>query len=275
MEIDTFEHDGLRIAYETHGEGPRVLVHVHAALLDAGSNRRLAALLAAEGHRVVLPEMPGHGRSDKPTHAYDHRLQLAASQVLALLDHLELDEAVVGGVSLGANVALQVASLQPRRVRGMVLEVPLLERGAVIAYGGFLPVLAGLRVFGWALRPATRLLRRLPRPSLPEAASLLDALSADPRETAAVVHGWIVGSTAPPEPRRRQLDMPSLVIGHRLGLLHPMSDAAALVRELPQAELVRTLSIVEARLRPARLVDEFDAFLTRAWSPRLATTRGA
>ena len=52
--------------YERHGEGSRVLVFVHGLLLDNKLNRRLAADLADHGFQVVLVDLPGHGRSDKP-----------------------------------------------------------------------------------------------------------------------------------------------------------------------------------------------------------------
>ena len=48
-------------------------------------------------------------------------------QVIALLDHLEVDEAVVLGTSLGANTALEAAALAPERLRGMVIEMPVLD----------------------------------------------------------------------------------------------------------------------------------------------------
>ena len=47
--------------------------------------------------------------------------------MVALLDHLEIDEAVVDGTSLGANTTLEVAALAPERLRGMVLEMPVLD----------------------------------------------------------------------------------------------------------------------------------------------------
>ena len=49
-----------------------------------------------------------------------------ADHVVALLDHLGIDEAVVGGVSLGGNVSLLVAAQAPERVRGLVIEMPVL-----------------------------------------------------------------------------------------------------------------------------------------------------
>ena len=58
-----------QLGYEVYGSGDRVLVWLHGLLLDASLSRRLAMALAARGNRVVLLDLLGHGRSDKPRHA--------------------------------------------------------------------------------------------------------------------------------------------------------------------------------------------------------------
>lgn len=270
--VDTFDHAGHRLVYETHGRGPKVLVYLHGLLLDAALNRSIAAGLADRGHRVVLPELLGHGRSDQPTHAYEHRLEFLADQTEALLDHLGLEEVVLGGVSLGANVALEVAARQPDRVRALVAEMPVLERGAVAATGVFFPMLLALRYLGGVLRPLARLARHVPRTGSLPTDAFLDRLSADPRASAAVIHGLFTGPAAPPARVRRGLDLPALVIGHGGDLLHPMNDATALADELPNARLVRAWSVIEARTFPRRLIDEMDRFLAEAWTAPAART---
>ncbi|MBV8463020.1 MAG: alpha/beta hydrolase, partial [Acidimicrobiales bacterium] len=119
FEVGTFESFGVELYYEIHGHGPRVLVFMHGILLDSNMNRRIASDLAALGHRVVLLDLPGHGHSEKPTRASYHRMDTYARHVVSLLDHLGIDQAVVGGVSLGGNVSLMVAAQNPERVRGM------------------------------------------------------------------------------------------------------------------------------------------------------------
>lgn len=104
---------GYRLVYEQRGSGPRVVVLLHGLLLPSWINGPIATRLADHGHRVILFDLLGHGRSDAAAHATEHRLEFAADQVLCLLDHLEVDRAVVGGVSLGANVTLQVAVTAP------------------------------------------------------------------------------------------------------------------------------------------------------------------
>ena len=110
FEVGMFESSGIRLYYEIHGQGPRVLVFMHGILLDANMNRRLAQDLAARGNRVILLDLPGHGLSEKPRRASSHRMDSYARHVVALLDHLGIDKAVIGGVSLGGNVSLLVAA---------------------------------------------------------------------------------------------------------------------------------------------------------------------
>src|SRR4051794_29457108 len=63
-------------------------------------------------------DLLGHGRSDRPPEMSNYSMTFFARQVEALLDHLELDQAVVGGTSLGANTTLELAYLSPDRVVG-------------------------------------------------------------------------------------------------------------------------------------------------------------
>ena len=120
-------HRGRRLVYDVYGEGDRVLLYMHGLLLDSDINRGIAQAVAAQGHRVVLLDLLGHGRSDKPTHASEYRIDAYADQVFAVLDDLGVSEAVLGGMSLGANVSLFAACRRPERVRGLVLEMPVLE----------------------------------------------------------------------------------------------------------------------------------------------------
>ena len=80
----------------------------------------LAKALADRGNRVILLDLLGHGRSDRPRDMWRYSMQIFAEQTIALMDHLDLDEAVVGGTSLGANTTLEIAWLAPHRLRGML-----------------------------------------------------------------------------------------------------------------------------------------------------------
>jgi pimeloyl-ACP methyl ester carboxylesterase len=250
-----------------HGEGNQVLLYLHALLLDANLNRGIARSLAERGHRVVLLDLLGHGLSDKPAHATEYRMDTYVRQAFALLDELEVDEAVFGGLSLGANVSLQAAVAAPERVRGLVLEMPVLERAAPAVALTFVPLLLALHYARAPVRLLNGLARRLPQTGFGPVDSFVHAASTDPSSLAAVLHGVLVGPVTPTVEQRRALEVPALVLAHRADLIHPLSDASALVRELPRAELVRARSPLELRLRPRRLTDVIAAFLEELWPP--------
>ena len=270
-EVGMFESQGVRLYYEIHGHGPRVLVFLHGILMDANMNRRLANDLAARGNRVVLLDLPGHGLSDKPKRASFHRMDIYAEHVVALLDHLDVDRAVIGGVSLGGNVSLLVAALAPERVQGLVIEMPVLEWALPAAAITFIPMLFSVHFARPVVRRAAALLRHLPRTGLGPLDSMLNTLSSDPVEIAAVLHGVLAGPIAPTVDQRSAMDVPALVVGHPIDRLHPFHDAEQLSKRLPQGRLVEANSILELRMRPERLTDQIAEFLDGIWLPPART----
>ena len=272
FEVGSFEVEGLRLHYERHGSGPRVLVFLHGLLLDSQMNRRLAADLAAEGNQVLLLDLPGHGQSDKPRHASAHRMDSYARYVVALLDELGIERAVVGGVSLGANVSLQVAVQAPTRVQGLLIEMPVLKWAVPGAAMVFLPLLLGVHYAAPLARAMARLARRLPRTNIAPLDSVIAMLTAEPEEAAAVLHGMLVGPVTPTYEDRHAITVPTLVIGHKVDFIHPFTDADRLARALPRAELFEAHSIVELRVMPDRLTARIATFLDDAWKrPDLKT----
>jgi pimeloyl-ACP methyl ester carboxylesterase len=192
---------------------------------------------------------------------------------VGLLDHLELEQAVVGGTSLGANITLELASLAPERLRGMVIEMPVLD-GAILAAGAaFTPLLFALRFGEGAMRAVAAVARRVPRAPLPFLAEIgLDWLSQDPGPSASVLAGILYGRVAPDHNERRGIQTPGLVIGHPRDPLHPFSDAGMLAEELPNGRLIDASSILELRVKPERLTRKIAAFVEECWEAPAART---
>jgi len=112
----TLEHRGARIWYATYGSGPAVVL-LHGGLGHSGNwGFQLPALLEA-GYRVVVIDSRGHGRSTRDEQPYSY--ELLASDVVRVLDQIEVPRAAMVGWSDGACTALVLARQQPDRVRGV------------------------------------------------------------------------------------------------------------------------------------------------------------
>jgi pimeloyl-ACP methyl ester carboxylesterase len=267
----SFRYRGHRIVYEDHGEGERALVLIHGLLMNRRMYDRLAPDMAARGHRVITVDLLGHGESDKPDDMRIYSMGSLANQAAALVDHLGLQAPVVGGTSLGANVALELAVHHPKSAGALFIEMPVLEDALLGAALIFTPILVTLRFGGPVLSAASQALQWVPRTHyLLDIA--LDWLRRDPNSSRAVLEGVLFGGAAPPREERQGIKHPALVIGHPNDPLHPFSDADMLVEELPGARLVDANSIFEWRVTPARLNEELAAFLDQVFAkPRRAS----
>lgn len=268
--MPSFGFEGFRIAFEQRGRkqgaAERPIVLIHGLLLPRKHNYLLADALADRGNRVILLDLLGHGESDQPTHSRYHSMEIYARQVVALLDHLDVPEAVVAGTSLGANVTLEVAAHAPDRTRALFVEMPVLERAAPAAAAIFLPLTIAYAEAERPFRAFASLMRRVPRGVSLYWDVVFDTLSRDPVPSAAVLHGLLTGRLAPHPTVREKIDVPALIVGHPHDILHPFSDAAALARELPNSELVPARSFLELRFPPNRLSDRIADFLDEVWS---------
>jgi pimeloyl-ACP methyl ester carboxylesterase len=271
-----FEHDGQRIAYTVYGDGPRVTLLLPGLLLSQRMQEPLARELAERGERVIVMDPLGHGRSDRPRDMWRYSMTTFGGQAIALLDALEIEQAVIGGTSLGANVTLEVAAARPERVRGMLLEMPVLDNALLGAAIAFTPLLVAL-TFGEPImrvvQHGAKLVRRVPLPFLGEIAA--DWLAQDPGPSAAVLQGLFFGRIAPHRDIRRTLEAPALVIGHPRDPVHPFSDAGMLASELPNGHLLNADSIVELRTKPERLTGEIAAFVEACWAPKVSRAASA
>lgn len=226
----------------------------------------LADRLADAGSRVLNLDLLGHGESDRPAGPTHYSMSRLADQVVALLDHLGIDQAVVGGTSLGANVSLETAARAPERVRGLVLEMPVLDWGQLPALAIFTPAIASFRYGASLIRPLSLLARRVPRGGAHLADVMLDWVSQDPAHAAHVIQGLSFGRTAPPREERERIAALTLVIAHTMDPLHALADSEAAVRDIPGARLTRARTFFEMRFAPGRLSREIAAFVEECWS---------
>jgi pimeloyl-ACP methyl ester carboxylesterase len=270
-----FDYDGHTISYDEYGEGDRPLILIHGLLMSRRMFDHLGPEMGALGNRVITIDLLGHGLSDRPAEMSNYSMTFFARQVEALMDHLGIDKAVVGGTSLGANTTLELNHMAPNRVKAMMIEMPVLDNALLAAALIFTPIMVGLRLGEPVLRRVAAAARRIPR-SNPLLDLGLDFWRQDPAPSSAILEGLFLGSSAPHHQFRVKMTQPTLVIGHRADPLHPFSDSGMLAEELPNSRLIEANSILEWRTSPERLDAELASFLDDVWAQHdAAATKAA
>ena len=121
IEPQFFEaRDGVRLAWRELGEGRPVLL-LHGLFSSAEVNWinfGTAARIAAEGFRVIMPDLRVHGSSDAPHDDYLYPPDVLVNDLADLVAHLGLGDFDLGGFSLGARTSVRavVAGMAPRRL---------------------------------------------------------------------------------------------------------------------------------------------------------------
>ncbi len=271
----SFRYEGFTLVYDDYapsggsgGPDDRTVILSPGLLFSRTMHGPLAMTLAKRGYRVVCIDLLGHGDSDRPAEMWNYSMPIFGTQVLALMDHLELEKAVLGGTSLGANVTLEAAAADQDRVQGMLVEMPVLDNALLGCAIAFTPLLLGLTFGAPVVRTVGRGLSLVPRRGPLLGQMLLDWASQDPKPSASVLQGLFFDRTAPPREERRELDPPALVIGHPRDPIHPFSDSDMLVNELPNGRLIEASSILELRISPERLTGEIVQFIDACWGGR-------
>jgi pimeloyl-ACP methyl ester carboxylesterase len=113
------EVDGVGIEYDVHGAGSAVLL-LHGFPDTGRLWRHQAPALAEAGYQVIVPDLRGYGRSDKPEPVSAYSIPVLAGDVLAILTKLGVGRAHVVGHDWGAALAWALASLAPDSVDHLV-----------------------------------------------------------------------------------------------------------------------------------------------------------
>jgi 2-hydroxy-6-oxonona-2,4-dienedioate hydrolase len=205
-----------RMRFREAGEGPPIVL-VHGLGVSADYWYRNGPALAAAGHRVLAPDLPGFGRTAGPSGGLSISRQAGA--LLRWAETVGVGPAIYVGHSLSCQTILELAAYRPERVRGLVLAAPTGDP-------------EGHRL----LRQAWGLLRDVPRESLRLAVEVGAAyLRAGP------VRVWRTWRKGAEEDAFRLIDRvraPGLVVvGTRDPVVRP-AFAEALARALPSGRLV-------------------------------------
>ena len=118
MKTATVALNGIEMFYETDGRGqPLLLLHggagCHEDWIYAGREELV------RHYALIAPDARGHGRSTNPARTITHRQ--CASDTLALLDYLKIERCKAIGLSMGGNILMHMATMQPKRIEAMVV----------------------------------------------------------------------------------------------------------------------------------------------------------
>jgi pimeloyl-ACP methyl ester carboxylesterase len=117
--VPFLDREGVRIAYDVTGSGP-TLLFTHGF----GASKQMFAASArslSRDRRVVTWDLRGHGDSDYPPNSAAYSVPIVVDDMIAILDALGAERAVLAGHSLGGFVSLELATAQPERVAALVL----------------------------------------------------------------------------------------------------------------------------------------------------------
>lgn len=232
------ERDSVRFHYVDDGDGtPFVFQH------GLGGDLSQPCGFFSQGHdgvRLISMDCRAHGET-RPLGELD-KISMAAfsDDVVALMDHLRVDAAVVGGISMGAAISLDLSLRYPSRVVGLVLQrpawldAPLPKHLSSLVYIGQLIREHGAAK-GLELFKDTEIYTRLRRESPDVAASAL-AQFTHPRAEETAVKLERIPRDAPCQNRAwTRLRLPTLVLANRIDPIHPFEYGEILAREIPGA----------------------------------------
>lgn len=240
--MPTFQHDGLQFYYEVSGEGPAVVL-CHGLTGDQSQPKAMAGELPS--YQRIVWDTRAHGQTQPLGPVEQLSFATFAADLRALLNHLQVEQAIVGGISMGAGVSVRLAIDHPKLVRALILVRPAWLDQPRPANLMILPKIAEL-LERYGPEEALRQLPQLPEFSqinliAPNAAVGLcqQLLEPEARERRArltrlphdrpIDHWGQVASLA----------VPALVIGNLEDPLHPIAWASEWARRLPQGQLVQ------------------------------------
>ncbi|MBL1076848.1 alpha/beta hydrolase [Nocardia sp. 2] len=251
------ERAGARIAFEIKGSGEPV-VYGHGVLLSREAVRGLGLFdvdRLAGGHRLLVFDQRGHGRSTGRAVAQDYRFESVGLDLLALMDQVGGGEPVdVVGSSLGCAAALCAASAAPGRIRKLVLMIPpaAWEEG-VAARRWYLDSAERIEA-GGAQGWREELAGAEPLPIFAEYSQFAFTPDISDELVASALHG--VGLSDLPEPAEvAALPHPALVLAWDTDPLHPVSTAERLGELLPHSMVHVSKSVADIKTWTDRVVE--------------------
>jgi pimeloyl-ACP methyl ester carboxylesterase len=232
-------HDGLDFHYRDHGQGiPFVFQHG----LGGDVNQSFGLFTSSPGYRLITLDCRGHGETRPLGDPDAISLATFADDVCALLNHLALPQVVIGGISMGAAVGLNLTLRFPERVRGLVLSRPAWLDQPMPPNSAVFPFIAQLirrhgAACGLAVFKRSETYTEMAQMA-PDAARSLCGQFEHPRAEETVVKLERIPHDTPSHDRRAwaAITVPALVLANRQDPIHPFEYGSIIAQTLPHAE---------------------------------------
>jgi pimeloyl-ACP methyl ester carboxylesterase len=273
--MPVFDRDDLKFHYLDGGKGlPFVFQHG----LGGDSSQPCSVYRPAAGLRLLSFDFRAHGQTHPVGDPERLTISTLADDLIALLDHLGIDRAVIGGISLGSAVAVNAALRHEARVLGLVLSRPAWIDG---------PLPENVHLYGMIARlirdlgPKEGLARflmtseyRTMESQSPDCARSLIGQFEQPRAEQCVARLERLPGDRPCAHREDygRIRFPTLILGNRQDPIHPWSFAETLAHLIPGAEFREiTPKSVSLEAHAADVQRSIDAFLTTHFRERIST----
>jgi pimeloyl-ACP methyl ester carboxylesterase len=236
-----FQHDGIQFHYRESGGGiPFVFQHG----LGADVNQTFELLTPPHGFRLITFECRGHGETRPLGPEEKISIEQFTEDLRIFLDHLRIERAIIGGISMGAAIALRFALQHPDRVLGLVLSrAAWLDTRRSDNLNVFSTLAEFIRKYGaqeGACRyEATEAYQEVLKVSPDNAASLLSQFT-HPRAEETVAKLERIPGYVPQHSREdwRRIRVPTLVLANQQDPVHPFEFGETLASTIPAAKLV-------------------------------------
>lgn len=263
LRVGAFQHQvvrGISTAVDVQGDGPPVLF-LHGFPLDRTMWRHMTAPLT--GRQRIAPDLRGLGLSDAPEGGYF--MEEYADDMAALLEMLDVERAVVCGLSMGGYVALEMARRHGHRLQGLILMNTRANADSVEGKAGRAEMIRLVQRQGSSALAETMLPKLLAPETLRTMPDVVERVRT--MIVASPPAGVIGALTAMKErtdstPLLREIDLPTLVVAGRDDQLIPMDYSRTMAEQIPNAHLTVIagaghLAPMEQPIATSRVVGEF------------------
>ena len=253
--------DGIELMVETFGDGPW-LVFAHGLTGNRHITRRQMAPLA-DRYRIVIYDQRGHGDTTPVTDPALYNLDRMAEDMTAVMDALGIDQAIVGGESMGAATTLRFAMRHLERVRALLLTAPAFSESANEAADQIVNMGREIRELGMDgyLRLSGERMRS--RGASDEVVRIVAEMQSvhDPLSLATACETCI-NWTIDDMDQIANLTMPACIIAWPDDLLHPLALAEQVASTLPDARMETLPALGVLFTRPAVVGEIYGRFLS-------------